>query len=824
MKFFERWFVPGLCVLAAVQLGFSQSLFEDHSNGEARDRQYHVVHYKIQVSFDEAKKEVFGTVTTTLVPFLPSLRTVKFDAEDMTIKHVMMNKKELHFTVEPKKLAIELDKPYSFNDTLTITTEYSCIPKKGLYFIQPDSAYPNKPHQIWSQGEDMDNHFWFPCYDFPNDKATTEMIATVRDNYTVLSNGKLLNLTEDKKHKTKTFHWEESKPISSYLIMIAAGEYSILEDHAGKLPVEYYVYKGQEKDGRVCFAETPKMIQFFEDKIGFPFAWEKYAQVEIADFMYGGMENASATTLIDNRTVYDARARVDYSTPTSLIAHELAHQWWGDVVTCKDWRHIWLNESFASYFDPLYHEYTRGEDEFALEMYHAQESGINSDNFVGRKPIVSPGTYVANIYPRGAAVLNMLRFVLGDTLFWRALHHYIVKNQFTPVETNDLKLAIEEATGQNLYWFFDEWVYKAGYPDFHVSYTWSDSAKAIFLKVKQEQKMDSLTGVFRMPVDIEVTTPKGTTTTREKILTADTTYVIPCAEKPTLVIFDKGNWILKELHFEKSLDELKYQAEFATNPIDRIRALDDLSMEPDTAGVVQLVCKSADSDPFYGVRLEAVDDLSHFSVTNEETKSMMKAALLAACKDNNQKVRSAAVTHLGGFKGDDVLAELHHAMETDSSYGVIASAIRSYAEADSAHAVEVLTPFLSTISYLDVVANAAFEALAPFDSSQAVQLALERVRYGAAPRGRFAALNILSRYGKNNPAVLKALTALLDDKTPFIRRAAIRTLGNLGDASVLPALEKMASYKEDNTLEEAAQTSIQKIKHRMEKTETGHSN
>ncbi|MDE3059188.1 MAG: HEAT repeat domain-containing protein, partial [Bacteroidota bacterium] len=334
---------------------------------------------------------------------------------------------------------------------------------------------------------------------------------------------------------------------------------------------------------------------------------------------------------------------------------------------------------------------------------------------------------------------------------------------------------------------------------------------------------DSLTGVFRIPGDIEVTTQGRTTTTRENILTADTTYIIPCSEKPALVIFDKGNKILKELHFQKSLDEWKYQAQFAENPVDRIRALDELSGLSDSTDVIRLVCKAAQSDRFYGVRLEAVDVLPRFETKNEEITGMIKGALLAASNDKNQKVRSAAVAHLGDYRSEDVLTELHHAMETDSSYGVIASAIRAYAEADSAHAVPVISPFLNTPSYLNVVSNAAFEALAPFDSSLAVSRALERLRYGADPRERFAALNILSRYGKNNSEVLKAIASLLDDRTPFIRRVAIRVLGNLGDASVLPALEKMASYKEDDMLAEAAQASIKKIKHRMEKTGTGHS-
>src|SRR5712692_7431324 len=272
-----------LILFIATRASLAQSVFPVRDDGEARNRTYDVLHYKIEVSFDEQKKMVMGKVTTTLVPFLPDFKTIEFDAEGMEIHHVTLAGKDLKFDVQPKTLAIHLDKGYSFKDTLTVSIEYSCIPKKGMYFVQPDSGYPDKPWQIWSQGEDMDNHFWFPCYDFPNDKATSEVIATVQSKYTVLSNGKLVSVKENKKNGTKTFHWKESKPHASYLIMLAAGDYAVVKDKAGNLPVEYYVYPQQVEDAKVCLKLTPDMIKFFNEKIGFAYPWEKYAQVTIAD-------------------------------------------------------------------------------------------------------------------------------------------------------------------------------------------------------------------------------------------------------------------------------------------------------------------------------------------------------------------------------------------------------------------------------------------------------------------------------------------------------------------------------------------------------------
>jgi aminopeptidase N len=364
--------VVGILILSPL-LSHGQELFPVRDKGEARDRHYDVLHYRIVVSFDEPKRTVHGTVTTTLIPFQTAFDSLIFDAEEMTIHTVFLRSgARLPFTQNLRTVSIVLDRPYTLRDTITVSVEYSCTPRKGLYFVQPDSGYPAKPRQIWTQGEDMDNHFWFPCYDFPNDKATSEVIATVSRDLTVLSNGKLISVREDAKAGTKTFHWREGKPHASYLIMLAIGNYAVLRDKAGTVPLEYYVYPDRVEDARVCFRETAAMIRFFNEKIGFVYPWEKYAQVLIHEFVVGGMENTSATSLADNATVFDARARTDQS-PTSLIAHELAHQWWGDVVTCKDWRHLWLNESFASYFDPLYHEATVGGDHFAFTMYEAQK-------------------------------------------------------------------------------------------------------------------------------------------------------------------------------------------------------------------------------------------------------------------------------------------------------------------------------------------------------------------------------------------------------------------------------------------------------------------
>ncbi|HEX7574019.1 MAG TPA: M1 family metallopeptidase [Bacteroidota bacterium] len=791
--------------------GFSQSVFPVRDDGEGPSRDYHVIHYTIEVSFDEAAKSVSGRTTTTLLPLLPDLTRLEFDAEKLSIRSVTMGKKTLGFEVRPKKFAVTLDRSYGLEDTLTISVEYTCTPKRGLYFVQPDSSYPERPWQIWSQGEDMDNHFWFPCYDFPNDMATSEMIATVRSPYVALSNGRLLDVKEDRVKKTKTFHWRQDIPHASYLISLAAGDYAILKDKAGDIPLEYYVYPRQVADAKICFASTPDMVTWFGEKIGYRYPWAKYAQVLIKDFVVGGMENISATSLADDATVYDARARIDES-PTSLIAHELAHQWWGDALTCKDWRHLWLNESFASYFDPLWHEHALGRDEFDYTMFNAQRAGINSDKHNGRKPIVSVGSYGENVYPRGASVLHMLRFVLGDRLFWRALHHYIVKYQHTPVETNDLKVAIEEATGQNLFWFFDEWLYKAGYPVFDLSYDWSDSAKSLSLHVRQIQKTDSLTVVFRTPVDIELTMPEGRVTRRFNILTRDTTFTLPAASKPRLVIFDRGNWLLKEMKWTRSGDEWTYQAEHAANPVDRLLAIQELSgMRNNTVSIPSFV-RIAGSDSFWAVRREAVQAFEKIDSTDSAQKSEIARALISAAADRKPDVRVAALSQLRRYPGENVIAVLREALK-DSSYRVVAAALRSIAKVDSANARGLILSYIDVPSHGNTISVSALHSLATVDSLTGVDLSLVKGRNGQPQALRFASLGILSRYGKGRKDVLRLLDSITGEKQSFIRTFAIRLLGDLGEAESLPALERIANDEDDRSAP-AAKASIEKIRKR----------
>ncbi|MEE9225213.1 MAG: M1 family aminopeptidase [Bacteroidota bacterium] len=550
------------------------------------------------------------------------------------------------------------------------------------------------------------------------------------------------------------------------------------------------------------------MVEFFSQKIGYVYPWEKYAQVTIADFMWGGMENTSATTLNDKSAVFDKRAELDRSS-RGLIAHELAHQWWGDLITCKDWRHLWLNEGFATYFEALHQEYRLGTDEFAYNTYRDQRAAISSDKTSGRKPIVSVNSFRANLFERGAMVLHMLRFVLGDELFWKAIRHYAHQYQYRSVETNDFKLAIEESTGQNLSWFFDQWIYKAGYPEFEVTSHWDESARSITLSIKQVQKIDSLTNIFRTPLDIEITTASGARTHRVLISEKQEEFTIPVDSKPLLVVFDKGNWILKEVRFPRSRKELIYQLRSSGDAVERLTALEQLRSDSDavsTGASFRVFRDVVLSDPFWAVRMEAVNAIGRMTIPEAED------ALIEAYKDQKSKVRQAVVNNLSRFPGQRVRNFLRQAMEEDPSYVVNADALKAYAKVDSASAYDVAVSHLKTPSYDNGVCNAALSVLASLEDERAVPHLIKYSTYGQPKKTREVALAGLRSFVENEKAVQDWTIGLVEDQMKEVRLAAIRMLDRIGGDRVIETLMNLKARETDEEVLGAIEAELEELK------------
>ncbi|KAJ3055498.1 hypothetical protein HK102_011334, partial [Quaeritorhiza haematococci] len=429
-------------------------------------------------------------------------------------------------------------------------------------------------------GEAEEPRYWLPCYDSPNDQATPEMVITVAKPYSVVSNGALAE-TKENADGTRTFHWKMEQPHSSYLITVAASEFNAFRDMLGDLPVEYYVLKNvDEETARRFMGKTPKMIAFFNEVTGQPYPYPKYAQVCLPEFN-GGMENTSATSMTDDALL--DRIEAQERDMDGLVAHELAHQWFGDLMTCKDWSHLWLNEGFASYFDPLFAEHELGEDEFLLQMRSEQRGYYGADSMY-RRPIVEPRyenptqMFDGMSYAKGACVLHALRGTVGDEAWWKGIKQYVATNKFRNVESDDLRKAFESATGKDLGWFFDQWVYKAGHPELKASWRYEPEDASVRLKVEQLQKLDDQTPMFRLPTTVEIVAAPGQSKTVPVVIDGPThEFVIPVDAEPKAVLLDPKGWLPKQMQFERPVAENLFLLEHGPNVLARLDAAEALS-------------------------------------------------------------------------------------------------------------------------------------------------------------------------------------------------------------------------------------------------------
>ncbi len=781
----------------------------------ARSKNFHTEHIRLELSFDIAKRRLFGEMTVTLSALIDGLRRVELDGVELLVKSVMMEGRELEFEYSGRTIGIELGRQLNAGERVTFTVKYEASPRKGLYFIQPDEAYPSKPVQIWTQGEDEDSRYWYPCYDYPNDRSSFELIATVPGNFTVVSNGKLMQVSENA-DGTKTFHWREDTPHPTYLNSLVAGEYVKLSEKYDGVDVEYYVYPGREEEGRRSFGKTPKMLRFFEEKLGIKYPYVKYAQTVVADFTFGGMENISATTQTE-LTLHDERAHLDYISD-HLVAHELAHQWFGDLLTCRDWSHGWLNEGFATYFGNLFYEYDQGRNEFIYRMTSfIRGEYMDEDAERYRRPIVEKVYETASevfdhhLYEKAAWVLHLMRFTLGDALFWKSMQHYVKKHQLKNVETDDLRKAIEEATGRNLEGFFAQWFYKAGHPEFKVTYRWNDEDKTAALTVTQTQSTADDTPIFQLPVDVKFTTEKGPETFRVEISEKEHTFYFPLATKPKTVEFDPDEWILKTLNFEKPRDLLLNQLS-SENLIERIRGVQGLG-KLGTKEDVEAIERVLMEDSFWGVQAEAAKVLG--TLRSDEALE----ALLRGASVKHPKARRAVVRALGEFKKEKAAIALIPILQHDESYYVEGVAATSLGKTRSEKAFEHLKAALSKDSWYEITRDGVFQGFSELKDNRAIPIAIEWSKYGKPVLARVAATCTLGKLGENKKEeVVDHLISLLTEWEFRIVQAAIQALVDLRETKAIPELEKLSERTTSNAVRRRAKEATIKLQEGLERS------
>ncbi len=791
----------------------------------ARDRVFDVGHIRLEVALDFAARALSGTATHRLSAIVDDLREIAFDAAEMAISAVRVSGEAASFECEGAKLKINFARAMRAGEEAEIAIDYSAKPRRGLYFVGPDEAYPDKPVEAWTQGEDEDSHYWFPCYDYPNDRVTSEVIATVPANFTVVSNGAILSTTSDPDRGTRTFHWRHDVAHSAYLISLAAGEFAEIQDRAGDVPVLYYVHPGREADARRAFGNTPRMIRFFERRIGMPYPYAKYSQVAVTDFIFGGMENTSATTQTAD-TLHDERAHLDF-TSDPLVAHELAHQWWGDLLTCRDWAHAWLNEGFATYFEALWCEEDKGADEFAWNLRQDRENYLDEDSHRYRRPIVC-NRYRApielfdrHLYEKGCLVLHMLRRELGDALFFKALNLYCARHRGGNVITQDLQRAFEDSTGRNLDWFFEQWLYNAGHPELEVSHSFDDKQKLVSITVKQTHKTENATSAFRFSATIALMNGDGAEKRhRVEMKEREQTFHFVCDAAPKAVSFDPTHDILKTLKHKRSREALELVLKKAPEAIARGGAARELGKEGSPQATAALR-EAILTDAFWGVRADAAAALG------EIRTAQAKAALLEGLKVEHPKARRAVVRALGAFRNDteaaDALARLLE--KGDASYFVEAEAALALGKTRDARAFEHLSAALSRDSYLEAIRAHAFSGMAELRDERAIGVAREWSAYGKPPRARVAAIGTLGRCAELGEArraeILDLLAPLVDDREFMVRLRVPGAFEDIGDARAIAPLGRLREHDLDGRVQRRAQEAIDAIVQGRSRVEEG---
>jgi aminopeptidase N len=766
-----------------------------------RDRPLKVDHQRIELSFDIPRGLVRGTTTTTFRPRADGLREAVFDAIELNIESVTDARgRELPFTAGEGKLRVDLGRARTADQEITIAVTYSCTPRRGLYFNRPDQAYPNRPTQIWTQGQAEDSGYYFPCIDYPGEKFTSEMIATVPSGWFALSNGRLLSM-EREGRRGITYHWSQEVPHPAYLITLAAAEFDVVEDEADGVPVQYYGPRGTGDDLVRAFGRTPEMIRFFADKIGVPYPYPKYATVAVADFIFGGMENTSATTMTDT-LLHDERAHEDMRDPADgITAHELAHQWFGDLLTAREWPHAWLHESFATYFDGLFVEHQHGWDAFRYDVWRKANTYLEEDTTAYRRPLVQNvyhepiDIFDRHLYERGSVVLDMLRTQLGDGPWWKAINHYVQRHAQADVLTHDFQRAIEEATGRNLDWFFDQWVWKGGHPELKASYSWDNAHSSATLTLEQTQQPDAtLTSIYRVPMEIGFQTARGMRTFPVELTEARQTFIFPLDGEPEFVAIDPGFRVLKTLSFEPG--EKMLRAQLTGDPqamgrIDAARGLAKLGTRAAVEALRTALLRAREQD---FVRAEVATALG--TMKSEAARD----ALIAGIDAQPSRVRRAVASALGQFADDSVAAEALAGLlanRGDRSYYVQANAADALGRTHDASALPALRRVLGRPAHNDVITVGALTGLGHSRNVEAIPLLLEYTQWGRHQNARRAAVDALGNLGQfaDEPTRLRVrerLEGLLDDRWLRVQLSAISALGALKDVRAVGALNALA--------------------------------
>lgn len=787
------------------------------------DRPGQVNHIFLDLIIDIPQQSFQGSCQITLTPIRQGISSLTLDAVDLNINSVFIEGISQPFDYDRSLLTIHLLQPTT-DKPIILTINYQVKqPQRGLYFIGPDEYYPDKPMQVWTQGEDEDSRFWFPCFDYPGQLTTSEIRVKIPQPYIAISNGELISVAtvgED-----RIYHWSQKQIHPTYLMTLAVGDFAELCDSSNGVPVTYYVEKGREEEGQRSMGKTPRMIEFFSQKFGYPYPYPKYAQVCVDDFIFGGMENTS-TTILTDRCLIDQRASIDHTWTESLVAHELAHQWFGDLVVIKHWSHAWIKEGMASYSEVLWTESEYGKAAASYYLLGEARSYLEEDASRYRRPIVTHvyreaiELYDRHLYEKGACVYHMIRSILGEDLFAKAIQTFVRDNAYKTVETVDLLRAIEKATGYNLLFLFDQYVYRGGHPDYKVAYSWDNQNNLAQLTVTQTQDEKEL---FDLKIPVAFAYLNSEDIYNLRIHQKEQSFYFPLAQKPDFVKFDRGNNFLKTVTLEYPIGELKAQLQQDPDPISRIYAAIAIAKKGGLEAI-EALGTSLENEPFWGVRVEVAKQLATLGLDQAVT------ALIKGLKDEKAQVRRAIVEGLSEIKTLDSYHALKSLLETgDASYYVEAAAARGLGsmavgqlQNKEGEIIDLLNQILqSRKGWNEVVRAGAIGGLSQLKTSPAaLESILTYTALGTPQPLRLGAIRALGAISSGQTT--DKLTVILErletiaKETFFLTQVAVcNALGQIENAKAIAILQALSDRTPDGRVRRVAEEAVQKVQKKL---------
>lgn len=777
-------------------------------------RKSDIIHTKLDISLNWDSCFVYGKATLKAKPYFYSTNEIELDAKGFTINEVKINSKKADYKYDGYKLIVNLGKNYTKDETYEVYVDYIAMPNKlkvkgstaitsdkGFYFINPDGKNKYKPTQFWTQGETEANSCWFPTIESGSEKFSQEIAITVDTSMVTLSNGRLAYSTKNS-NGTRTDYWKQDLPHAPYLVMLAGGKFSIYKDKWRNMEVNYYMEPAYAPYAKLIFGNTPEMLEFYSKKLGVTYPWDKYSQIVIRDYVSGAMENTGAVTFFEqmNKTNREYEDQKD----EDIIAHELFHHWFGDLVTCESWPNLPLNESFATYGEYLWDEFKYGRDE-------ADKKGSNDLNLY-----VSTATtkrvdmirfdledreamFDANSYQKGGRILHMLRKYVGDEAFFAALKQYLETYKFKSVEIHHLRLVFEEVTGEDLNWFFNQWFLNQGHPELEISYSYDANNKSSSVKIEQKQDLDK-NPLYKLPIDVDVYV--NGKVERKRIVLDSVTQIFKFNSEvqPSLINVDAEKMLLCTKKDNHTKEEWLFMYNNSPLFLDRLEPLIALDKFIEDS-VVQYTYIKALSDSHYAIRNVGIAKIKSLSL-NAQKVAYSKVKELAL-KDPSSSVRSKAIKLLNDIYSNENNDAIYEAAAKDISYSVEVALLKIYSNKDKEKAWTIAKKENNTEN-----------------SSMKVAIAEFYSKEGSAAEHSF----YLNAFDRSSGSILffigshyKTYIKRMDDETikqgveplmNFLKKSSSAFVAN----SVKSVLKEMLSAADSEELKAELQTAINSIK------------